>query len=58
MSRKHYVEVAEIIKYRLDRAQSTDEHMGIKGVAEDLAGFFKRDNGGFDRLRFMEACGL
>ena len=58
MTRKHYIQAAEIIKYRLGRAQSPDEVSGIQGIAEDLAHMFAADNSRFDRQKFMAAAGF
>jgi hypothetical protein len=59
MSRKHYRDVAEIIKTEVDR---TNPAGGVRPVlarvAGELASMFKRDNGNFNRDKFMEACGL
>lgn len=59
MSRKHYVAVAEDIRFRyLARERDDAERDAIKQVAEDLAATFKRFNGRFDRERFLAACGI
>lgn len=62
MSRKHYREVAEIIKFETQVIEgSPDRDVAdavLRRVAGELASFFKRDNGSFDRAKFMEACGL
>ncbi len=64
MSRKHYREVAEIIKeeYDYSLALPMSEGMVIRAtlvnVAGGLATMFKIDNTLFDRRQFMEACGI
>lgn len=65
MSRKHYTDVAEIVKSNLaaakimDTMEEADAAKAIlRSVASDLASFFKRDNSAFDRQRFLTACGL
>jgi len=67
MTRKHYVEVASILKSELNELASLehlddDEHEiateTVKSVANRLAVMFKRDNPYFDRTRFMNAAGL
>ena len=64
MSRKHYTEVAEIIKAEIDGIDSVNDpfgvgaHSALSNVADNLADMFKRDNSAFDRARFLDACGL
>lgn len=65
MSRKHYTEVAEIVKSNVQAVNMLDDPMeiaaatsAIKYMARDLAVFFARDNSAFDRARFMDACGF
>ncbi|WP_156178891.1 hypothetical protein [Saccharothrix sp. ST-888] len=54
MSRKHYREAAEILRRAAER--SDPDHVGvIRDIADSMAGMFKRDNGNFDRLRFIAA---
>ena len=66
MSKKHYTEVARIIageRRELDaeRDGRIEQHMeGCESMrrtlARELASFFKRDNGNFDRSRVLAAC--
>jgi len=62
MTRKHYSEVAEIIKSamaeRLDSEVSPYYAQGwfLSYVACGLADMFQQDNPRFDRDKFMEAC--
>lgn len=65
MSRKHYTEVAKIIKTERELAETFSDlsaKIAVKhstnAIAEDLANFFKRDNAAFDRARFLDACGI
>lgn len=60
MSRKHYREVAEIIKTErvANPGMSPETEATLLRVASELASMFKRDNSNFNRDKFMEACGL
>jgi hypothetical protein len=59
MSRKNYVETAEIIKAALDTAARRNaDPQPVYDVARDLASMFARDNGSFDRQRFLAAAGV
>lgn len=61
MTRKDYIEVAKAIKQRADETERNDrigEHVMCNIIAGDLADIFARDNGRFDRYRFMMACGV
>ena len=64
MSRKHYIEVARIVRENLDFAgQQCSDHgasyaVGVSAMARDLADMFRQDNPAFDRSRFYMACGL
>lgn len=65
MSRKHYTEVAAIVRQNRQETEMLGEpgeiaaaRKAIEYVAKDLAGFFKRDNSAFDRARFLDACGI
>lgn len=62
MSRKHYREVAEIIKVAHEEHFDTEvsPHF-VQGwlcseFASALADVFQLDNSNFDRYQFMEAC--
>jgi hypothetical protein len=64
MSRKDYVATAEIINEAIRRNPVVPEGQidtafnAVREVAENLATMFKRDNGRFDRTRFLNACGV
>jgi hypothetical protein len=66
MSRKHYREVAELIKSQVDEMYSTfvnDDEIGtgqaiLFNITSGLATLFKIDNSQFDRQKFMDACGI
>lgn len=64
MSRKHYVEAAEIIKFEVRMAEGMTPVRrkvamdAVRGVADGFANMFGRENFRFDRARFMDACGL
>lgn len=58
MSRKDYIEVADIIRVQNDLATTDPERGQLTRIARDLAGFFARDNGRFDRQKFLSACGI
>ena len=60
MGRKHYREVAEVLRWNLRSAPSTpvrqkERRATVEGIAHDLAYVFKQDNIHFDRRRFMDA---
>jgi hypothetical protein len=57
MSRKHYRAVAEVLRLALEGAPEGSRE-SLKGVARELADFFKRDNSLFSYQRFYEACGI
>lgn len=48
MSKKHYKELAEIIR-------TTDNK---REFINSLCSFLKRDNSNFDKQRFLDACGI
>ena len=57
MTRKHYKEIAEAIKYI--REDCVGEGKGaLADLAEELANIMKRDNANFKRDLFLEACGI
>ena len=63
MSRKHYREAAEAIRWSLNGHPNTPVRRETRretaqSIATDLANMFKRDNSNFDRQKFMDACGL
>lgn len=65
MTRKDYKAIAEAVRRNSPRpGEVTDADMteGAQhrwvALAEDLAQIMLRDNPRFDRVRFLEACGL
>lgn len=59
MSRKHYVQLAAIIKAGLDTAALRGaDPQPVHDIARDLASMLKHDNPNFDRARFLAAAGL
>jgi hypothetical protein len=62
MSRKHYIEVAKVIRSEVEKAEASsllpETVQALTVLAEELADMFKADNSRFDRARFMTACGL
>ena len=62
MSRKHYIEIAQVIRQQIEATDNrivlAPVRVALREVAESLAYMFKVDNSRFDRSRFMDACGL
>jgi hypothetical protein len=62
MTRKHYVAIAAILKRRMELALNKKVPgyavTQTKLIAEDFAEYFANDNPGFDRSRFLTACGV
>jgi len=67
MSRKHYREVAEIIKSEREEWDTAAEYTpeqrnAVRAatfiIASGLATMFQIDNANFDRKKFLEACGI
>ena len=57
MSRKHYVQLARIIKdNKLYTNNSTRKILKFDSFINDLSDVLKQDNNNFDRLRFIDAC--
>lgn len=54
MTRKHFRHLAGMVKWW----GSQDTPLSIHSIADDLAAFCQSQNPGFDRERFLEACGL
>lgn len=54
MSKKHFIEIAAIIK---SAREQHGESAAIRDIESELASFFKRQNANFDRARFLDACG-
>lgn len=58
MTKKDYIKLAAAIKQASEDSPSAEENRGIRFAAEAIADVLKADNSAFDRLRFLEACGL
>lgn len=59
MTRKHYIEVASILKNaREDIADTNGEVACVRHVTRELARMFRRDNSAFDAGRFFDAAGF
>lgn len=64
MSRKHYREVAEIIKSERESVTDYPETMresvlvSTLVIARRLATMFEIDNSNFNRAQFLKACGI
>lgn len=58
LSRKDYVAVAEVFKYRVENAGNETELLAAELIADDIAKVFKADNSRFDTNRFLTACGF
>lgn len=63
MTKKDYIEVARIIKGveplgSMNDGAKAGIELARREIARELASLFQRDNGRFDRERFMAACGL
>jgi hypothetical protein len=60
MQRRHFEFIAECIKPALDNAR-LDRMSGpgaIRALARDMATALSQTNSGFNRRRFLEACGI
>ena len=59
MSKKHYVEMAKIIKKAVDSYGDYNEaYAAITEIASNFAESARTENSLFDRSRFYTACGL
>ena len=57
MVRKHYVEIATIMReVRKEFTQVPDEEV-IRTIEDKMAAFFMADNSNFDVVRFFKAAG-
>ena len=57
MSRKHYVQLARIIKdNKLYTNNSSRKILKFDSFINDLSDVLKQDNNLFDRQRFIQAC--
>lgn len=58
LSRKHYVEIAEILGHaaaRTDEDPHAADSQIVADIVHDLSLFLKRDNSAFDTTRFLDA---
>lgn len=58
MTRKHYIELAAAIHEALADVETPEAEQAIKRLAREIAVICKRDNGSFDRSRFLTAAGV
>jgi hypothetical protein len=59
MSRKHYIAIAAAIKSVRAEADPHDlATTTADEIAYKLASILKQDNAAFDRVRFLDACGV
>jgi hypothetical protein len=58
MTKKHFQEVANTIKFNYAQATTTKELKLIENIVEDLCSTFKNLNNLFDKNRFKQACGI
>lgn len=58
LSRKHYIQIANILKKELNRYDTPlteRESCAVENVAIELAEYFENENPHFDHSKFMEA---
>lgn len=55
MSRKHFRELAAIFAEANSQASPI---VDLRWIASEVANVCKRDNGNFDRAKFLTACGF
>ena len=58
MTKKHFQEVANTIKFNYAQATTTKELKLIENIVDDLCVSFKNLNNLFDSKRFRAACGI
>ena len=60
MTKKDYELIAGQFKFSLQASRSTNDGSSkwLEGLAQDLAVELEKDNSRFDRMRFLEACGV
>lgn len=58
MTKKHFIAIAETIKWERDQTGSSAGREAIEAVAFALADEFKCFNSSFDKERFITACGF
>jgi len=55
-SKRHYEAIAEAIQEAKRQAVTENEQLGVATVMHELANTFARDNGQFNKGRFVAAC--
>lgn len=62
MTKKDYIKIAAIFKYRVELANNLItqpvRHAHLRELAIDFCEMFEKDSEAFDRARFLKACGL
>ena len=58
MSRKDYRAFADVLAGDLSTCNNEGERRKVIGIVLSMCDVFKRDNGAFDRQRFLLACGI
>lgn len=58
MTKKHFQQVADTIKFNYSQASTTKELKLVENIVEDLCSTFKNLNNLFDSNRFKAACGI
>ena len=58
MTKKHFQQVADTIKFNYSQASTTKEIKLVENIVEDLCSTFKNLNNLFDSKRFKAACGI
>lgn len=58
MTRKHFVQVAAEIKAAYQLSTNDDAKKAVERIAHGMATVFKQLNSGFDKTRFLTACGV
>jgi len=55
MTKKHYIEIAQILKHE----RTFGEHQQtVDSIAKSLCGMLKRENSLFKKEAFLKACGV
>ena len=58
MAKKHYIEIARVLKEEYEGTDREHARDAIYRVACALCGLFSQDNPRFDKYKFLVACGL
>lgn len=58
MSKKDYVAIAAVLNQQMDTKADPKRVQMIRIIAHALAGEFQKGNQRFDRMRFLQACGV